>query len=187
MKTRDDYYEEALDAIRDAQGDQWVAYSADDIKAAEKQADRMTEKKAWSIIYERIIDTDEFRYDVRVFGDKSFQIIQAHIAPGWVGDGYIRSNILLTPKDQVELLPAIAEAIEAAEKQANHMTDTKIAKITLPVVHRKWLPLLHICLDELRGDHTIDEMAEFIVLFEDAVIELAEFVSEKDRDDHNRH
>lgn len=42
MKTWVDAYEEALDAIRDAQGEAWFAYSAADIQSAEEQANRMT-------------------------------------------------------------------------------------------------------------------------------------------------
>lgn len=38
MKNEEDRYEEALDAIRDAQGDEWFAYSGPDIEAAEEQA-----------------------------------------------------------------------------------------------------------------------------------------------------
>lgn len=65
--------------------------------------------------------------------------------------------------------------------------DAKIAATTLPVVHVKWLPLLHVCIGELRGDHAIDEMVEFIELYTDAVTKLAQFVSEEDRDDYQRH
>lgn len=38
MTTKEDRYERALDEIRDAQGDKWLAYSGDDIQSAEEQS-----------------------------------------------------------------------------------------------------------------------------------------------------
>ena len=70
------------------------------------------------------------------------------------------------------------------ETEPTGTTNTRIAAITLPVVHAKFLGILHVCLDGLRGDYAIEEMSEFLQLYEDAVINLAEFVSEEDRDDH---
>lgn len=40
MKSWEDYYEEAMDAIRDAQGEDWSAYCLADIKSAEEQANQ---------------------------------------------------------------------------------------------------------------------------------------------------
>lgn len=72
------------------------------------------EKKAWSTIYEKEIDTEEFRYIVDVHDDadlgKCFRIMQIiqH-------RGYIRANIFLNSKDHGEVLSAIAEAIECVQ------------------------------------------------------------------------
>ena len=55
MKTWEDYYEEALDAIREAQGEDWRAYSAADIQSAEEQANQaMSERENLDSIEEKV-------------------------------------------------------------------------------------------------------------------------------------
>ena len=74
------------------------------------------EKKAWSVIYEKEIDTEEFQYVVGVYDDadlgKCFRIMQI-IQPR----GYIRANLFLNSKDHSEVLAAIAKAISITAPQ----------------------------------------------------------------------
>ena len=75
----------------------------------------MTEKKVWSTIYEKEIDTEEFQYVVGVYDDadlgKCFRIMQVIQRRG-----YIQANIFLNSKDHGEVLEAVFEAMKSLSK-----------------------------------------------------------------------